>query len=89
MSETFSVKINGGEEKQFKAASSMYLYAALQAVLSDGSLVPLPGSEATAIHVEIWCAKLLPEYGPYNYLVWENPEWSGHIYCVTAVRKDK
>ncbi len=78
--ETFTVRINGGDPRPFVGATGMYKYAALQAVLSDPSLLPLPAANKPLI-VDIWIPRLIPEYGPYHYMIWENERWDGHI-CV-------
>lgn len=79
--ELFTVRINDGAAYEFKAGTGMYQYAALAAVLSNDELLPLPKA-GSPIHVEIWCERLLPQYGPYTYLVWE--ETFGRIVVATA-----
>lgn len=85
--ETFTVRINNGEPRAFDGSTGMYKYAALQAVLAESALLPLPGPEQEPIRVEIWADRLLPDYGPYSFLVWEDSKWDGHIYIVGAYRK--
>lgn len=86
-SEAFKVRINGGPVQDLVTSTGKYMYAALLAVLQDDDLLPLPDHEEQAIHVEIWCERLTPKYGPYHYLVWEDCNYAGQIHVAHAVPK--
>lgn len=84
MSEAFKVRINDGAAFDFETDTGKYCYAALAAVLADDDLLPLPDRETEAVHVEIWCEALAPDYGPYHFLIWEVDQ---NIRVRTAIPK--
>ena len=61
----WSVKINKGETQSLVTKTTIYRQAAACAfgMLSDGNMPAL---------IEIWCEHLLPDYGPYFYIVDED-----------------
>lgn len=65
--ETFLIRVNGGPEQQLTAKTGIYRNAvAAVPALVDVSEEPWP------LWVEIWCPRLLPDYGPYIYEVGED-----------------
>jgi hypothetical protein len=62
----FSVRINGGDQQSLACRTDVYLEAAVAAVaMLDYVKNEGPGGDV----VEIWIADLLPDYGPYRYLI--------------------
>ncbi|WP_327210049.1 hypothetical protein [Rhizobium leguminosarum] len=62
----FSVRINGGDEQSLACRSDVYQEAAV-AALAMLDYVKNDGGDGEV--VEIWIADLLPDYGPYRYLI--------------------
>lgn len=66
--QTFRVSVNGRVTQSITVPVGFY-HIAVMACLSlvteddfyEGSIIP--------IHVKIWVPHLLPEYGPYNYII--------------------
>lgn len=57
--ETFQIRINGGRKRNLVVKTSVYVEA----------VAAIPGILGTKrpFDVEIWCDRLLPDYGPYQY----------------------
>ena len=69
----FHVKINGGKEQVIETKSGLYMLAVATAL----AILDYDSNENNEI-VEIWCPKLIPEYGPYFYC------FDGHnIYSIS------
>jgi hypothetical protein len=63
--ETFHFRVNGGAESRITVSTGIYQFAALAIPAMTGN-VDLP------IEVEIWCPRLLPNYGPFRYEIYSN-----------------
>lgn len=59
---TFRFRVNEGEERELSVKTGVYVHAvaAIPALFDD---ITLP------FDVEIWCPELVPQYGPYLYIV--------------------
>jgi hypothetical protein len=60
----FSIKVNGGPVQKLLSLSSKYHHAVASIPAQLGITLPA--------EVEIWCEELLPDYGPYTYVVQES-----------------
>lgn len=58
----WKVEVNEGPTKTLRTKTSIYKEAALIAAVKYGK-DPLP------LTVKIWCPKVTPDYGPYEYTV--------------------
>lgn len=58
--ETFHYRLNGGAERQIEVNTGIYQFAAL-------AIPAMTGKTRLPMTIEIWCPRLLPEYGPYRY----------------------
>lgn len=63
--ETFHYRVNGGSERQITVNTGIYQFAAL-------AIPAMTGETKLPIRVEIWCPRLLPEYGPLWYEIYDN-----------------
>lgn len=78
----FHVRINDGPEQTITVKTGEYQYAAVAACAMLGVTQDGP----TPVHVEIWCPHLLPQYGPYHYLIADDEY--GRIVVHHAVLQD-
>lgn len=63
--ETFQVRVHGEQEvRNLNVKTGQYQLAAAAAPAIFGLELP--------VDLEIWCERLLPEYGPYHYRVYWN-----------------
>jgi hypothetical protein len=62
----FAVRINGGDEQSLACRTDVYQEAAVAAVAML-DYVKIEGADYEV--VDLWIADLLPDYGPYRYLV--------------------
>jgi hypothetical protein len=63
--ETFHYRLNGGAERQIEANTGIYQFAAL-------AIPAVTGETKLPMVIEIWCPRLLPEYGPVWYEIADN-----------------
>lgn len=73
----FCIKVNGGDETHFRSRHSEYRLAVMEAFGALG--MPYPCS------VEIWAPHLLPDYGPYHYVIDDFIDVHGVRYGCPAV----
>ena len=84
--EQFHVKLNEGPVCILTSYSGRYdiaAAAALSLLNTDGGEDPLGGD---GVHIEIWCPRILPDYGPYHYLA--NYNVYGNIVISHAVKRE-
>ena len=67
MSYTFHFSINGGPEKSIDLPYGLYDVAVAAALAHAAE-----EQARESMEVEIWCPKVMPEYGPYHYVVARN-----------------
>lgn len=77
-SSTFSVIVNGSKPFKITINSGLYWLAAFAALAQHGNI------EAKN-WIEIWVDDLLPDYGPYNYMI----DRDGKIYNVFKNHKQE
>lgn len=58
----FSYRVDGGPEQTMEHPNGLYMHA----------VAAIASRYEDDVRVEIWCQRLLPDYGPYNYVAFRN-----------------
>jgi len=76
----YTIRTSDGEESSFFSMRSIYAEAVMEAVILWDLPVPC--------HLTIWVPKLLPDYGPYDYVV-EHRHGALVVACVAHLRTNE